>query len=302
MSETTRRKYSSRVARLVSAMLAVALSLTGCSLLGPDSQTQSVIDAINAIGEVTLSSEQSIDTAKNAYDELSDNQRQKVDNYETLTSAESKLAELKEDKAREDKSKADEVISTIDAIGEVTLDKKDQISQARSSYDALSPDQKQLVSNYQALSEAEEQIEKLGQALAIGETVTTSQWSATLTDAKVSHTLESSERRTYWEAGDGTCFLIMEFDIECLTSDKPTVDDDGLTDIVATYNGNGYSNWTMQYLAGELWLYIRHTYLDANIPCHLFVYTPLPEKALNDDEAISVDLKIGGEPKTITVR
>ena len=68
MSETTRRKYSSRVARLVSAMIAVALSLTGCSLLGPDSQTQSVIDAINAIGEVTLSSEQSIDTAKNAYD------------------------------------------------------------------------------------------------------------------------------------------------------------------------------------------------------------------------------------------
>ena len=274
MSETTRRKYSSRVARLVSAMLAVALSLTGCSLLGPDSQTQSVIDAINAIGEVTLSSEQSIDTAKNAYDELSDNQRQKVDNYETLTSAESKLAELKEDKAREDKSKADEVISAIDAIGEATLDKKDQISQARSSYDALSPDQKQLVSNYQALSEAEEQIEKLGQALAIGETVTTSQWNAALTDAKVSHTLESSESRTYWEAGDGTCFLIMEFDIECLTSDKPTVDDDGLTDIVATYNGNGYSSWTMQYLAGELWLYIRHTYLDANIPCHLFVYTP----------------------------
>ena len=274
MSETTRRKYSSRVARLVSAMLAVALSLTSCSLLGPDSQTQSVIDAINAIGEVTLSSEQSIDTAKNAYDELSDNQRQKVDNYETLTSAESKLAELKEDKAQEDKSKADEVISAIDAIGEATLDKKDQISQARSSYDALSPDQKQLVSNYQALSEAEEQIEKLGQALAIGETVTTSQWSATLTDAKVSHTLESSESRTYWEAGDGTCFLIMEFDIECLTSDKPTVDDDGLTDIVATYNGNGYSSWTMQYLAGELWLYIRHTYLDANIPCHLFVYTP----------------------------
>ena len=99
MSETTRRKHSNRVARLASAMLAVTLSLAGCSLLGPDSQTQSVIDAINAIGEVTLSSEQSIDTAKNAYDELSDNQRQKVDNYETLTSAESKLAELKEDKA-----------------------------------------------------------------------------------------------------------------------------------------------------------------------------------------------------------
>lgn len=302
MSETTRRKRSNRVARLASAMLAVALSLAGCSLLGPDSQTQSVIDAINAIGEVTLSSEQPIDAAKNAYDELSDAQRQKVDNYETLTSAESKLTELKEDKAREDKSKADEVTSAIDAIGEVTLDKKDQISQARSSYEALSSDQKQLVSNYQTLSAAEEQIEKLGQALAIGETVTTSQWSATLTDAKVSHTLESSESRTYWEAGDGTCFLILEFDLECLTSDKPTVDGDGLTNIVATYNDNGYSSWTMQYLSGELWLYIRHTYLDANIPCHLFVYTPLPEKALNDAGPITVDLKIGGEPKTITVR
>ena len=302
MSEATRRKHSNQVARLASAMLVVALSLTGCSLIGPDSQTQSVIDAINAIGEVTLSSEQSIDAAKNAYDELNDNQRQKVDNIETLTSAESKLAELKEDKAREDKAKADEVTSAIDAIGDVTLDKEDQVAQARSSYDALSSDQKQLVSNYQTLSAAEEQIEQLGQALAIGETVTTSQWSATLTDAKVSHTLESSESRTYWEAGDGTCFLILEFDLECLTSDKPTVDDDGLTDIVATYNGNGYSSWTMQYLGGELWLYIRHTYLDANIPCHLFVYTPLPKKALNYDGPITVDHKIGGEPKTITVR
>ena len=302
MIETARSCRTGRTARLAPAALALTLALSGCSLFGPDSQTQSVIDAINAIGDVTLTSEQSINDAQSAYESLNESQQSKVSNSGTLTAAESKLAELKDAKAKDDQSKADEVKAAIDAIGDVTLDKKDQVSQARSAYDALSSDQKPLVTNLQALTDAERAIEKLEQAFAIGQTVTTSDWSVTLTDAKVASTLESSESRTYWQPGDGTCFLIMELDVECLTSNKPTVDGDGLTDIVATYNGNTYSSWTMQYISSEIWLYIRRTYLEANIPCHLYVYTSIPESALNDVQPISIDLKVGGESKTITVR
>lgn len=289
-------------ARRIPLVVLLALALAGCSLFGPDSQTQSVIDAINAIGDVTISSEQAINDAKNAYDDLNEGQREKVDNHDTLVAAESKLAELKEVKAKEDQSKADEVTAAINAIGDITLDKKDQVVQARNSYDVLSSDQKSLVTNLQTLTDAESKIEKLEQSLAVGQTVTTSDWKVTLTDAKVSKTLESSESPTYWEAGDGTCFLIMELDVECLTSNKPTVDGDGLTDIVATYNGNTYSSWTMQYVSSWVWPYIRRTFLEANIPCHLYVYTAIPEAALDDGQPISIDLKVGGEPKTITVR
>ncbi len=302
MNEKIGDSRTLRTARIAPAVMALALSLAGCSLFGPDSQTQAAIDAINAIGEVTTASEQAIDAAKDAYDNLDESQQGKVTNHETLTAAESKLAELKEQKAQADQSEANKAIAAIDAIGDVTLEKKDQVTQARSSYDALTSDQKQLVTNYQALTDAETKIEKLGQAFTVGQTVTTSDWSVTLTDARVASTLESSESTTYWEPGEGTCFLILELDVECLTSSKPTVDGDGLTNIVASYNGNTYSSWTMSYLSSRLWLYIRRTYLEANIPCHLYVYTSIPEKALDDGQPITVDLKVGGEPKTITVR
>lgn len=297
MKEANHGHNVTRTARLTPLVALLALALTGCSLFGPDSQTQSVIDAINAIGDVAIASEQAIDAAKSAYDNLNESQREKVDNHDVLTAAESKLTELKEDQ-----SKADEAIAAINAIGDITLDTNDQVVQARNSYNALSSSQKSLVTNLQTLTDAETKIEELAQSFAPGQTVVTSDWKITLTDAEVSHTLESSESRTCWEPADGTCFLVIELDVECLTSNKPTVDGDGLTNIVATYNGNTYSSWTMTYLSGELWLRIHRTYLEANIPCHLYVYTSIPETALDDDQPITIDLKIGGEPKTVTVR
>ena len=291
-----------RTAKLTPIVALLTLALTGCSLFGPDSQTQSVIDAINAIGDVTISSEQAIDDVKNAYDNLNEGQREMVNNHDTLVAAESKLAELKEAKAKEDQSKAGEITAAINAIGDISLDKKDQVAQVRDSYDVLSSDQKSLVTNLQTLTDAESKIEKLEQSLAVGQTVTTSDWKVTLTDAKISNTLESSESPICRKPGNGTCFLIMELDVECLTSNKPTVDGDGLTNIVATYNGNTYSSWEMQYISSQLWLYIHRTYLEANIPCHLYVYTSIPAAALDDGQPITIDLKVGGEPKTITVR
>ena len=51
-------------------------------------------DLINAIGEVTLQSETAIKAARAAYDALTDTQKALVTNYETLTAAEARLAEL----------------------------------------------------------------------------------------------------------------------------------------------------------------------------------------------------------------
>lgn len=54
-----------------------------------------------------------------------------------------------------------DVMDLIDAIGEVTLDKEDEITASRQAYDALTEEQKALVSNYAKLVAAEETLAKM---------------------------------------------------------------------------------------------------------------------------------------------
>ncbi|MBQ6118541.1 MAG: hypothetical protein IJK98_04855, partial [Clostridia bacterium] len=115
-----------------------------------------VTDQITAIGTVAFTAEckAAIDAARAAYDALTDTQKPLVDNYDTLTAAESAYAELK---AAADQAAADEVITLIDAIGtvEYTDDSKAKIDAAKAAYEALTDDQKALVSNYDVLTAAD---------------------------------------------------------------------------------------------------------------------------------------------------
>ena len=52
---------------------------------------------IDAIGTVTLDSEETIKAARDAYDALTEEQKAQVGNYQTLLDAEAKLAQLKKD-------------------------------------------------------------------------------------------------------------------------------------------------------------------------------------------------------------
>ena len=129
-----------------------------------------VEEQIAAIGEVTLDSEKAIEAARKAYDALTDDQKELVENYKTLTDAEEKLAQLKKEKEEADeKAKADAepaaaVDEKIDAIGKVTLDSEEAINAAREAYDALTEDQQDLVKNYETLTAAEEKLEELKKA------------------------------------------------------------------------------------------------------------------------------------------
>ena len=60
-------------------------------------EAQPVVDAINAIGTVTLDSESTITSVRNQYNALSDAAKAYVTNYSVLTDAESTLQSLKED-------------------------------------------------------------------------------------------------------------------------------------------------------------------------------------------------------------
>ncbi|WP_148557309.1 Ig-like domain-containing protein [Terrisporobacter glycolicus] len=100
----------------------------------------------------------SSDENKKAYDEA----------YETMENMESTQEEVdkitKELKGMElppDDAQAKKVIKLIDAIGEVTLDKKYQVKEARKAYNELPKEQKQYVTNIDVLVEAEKTIAKI---------------------------------------------------------------------------------------------------------------------------------------------
>lgn len=117
-----------------------------------DEAVRNVEARIDAIGEVvTKDSKPAIDAARNAYDALTDAQKELVGNYKKLADAERAYQKLLD----ADKAAAKAVEDLIDAIGPVTLGSKPAIDAARKAYDALTEEQKKLVGNYKKLTDAE---------------------------------------------------------------------------------------------------------------------------------------------------
>ena len=109
-----------------------------------------VIELINAIGTVELTDECKalIDSARVAYDKLTDGQKARIsqEQLDVLTNAETEYTKLSDDQAA-----ADSVAELINAIGtvELTDECKALIDSALVAYDKLTDDQKALVSQEQ---------------------------------------------------------------------------------------------------------------------------------------------------------
>jgi len=144
-------QYGTSTANVLAQLPQVTLKLSGYA-------ADAVEKLIDAIGTVTLDSEEAIKAARGAYDALTEEQKAQVGNYQTLLDAEAKLADLKA---------ADGVEKLIDAIGTVTLDSEEAIKAARGAYDALTDAQKELVGNYQTLLDAEAKLADLQAADAV---------------------------------------------------------------------------------------------------------------------------------------
>ena len=133
-------KYTeTTIGDIMSQLPALSLKLEGWHV-------NDVIEKIDAIGEVTLASEEAITAARAAYEALTEAQQAQVTNYDKLTAAEARLADLKAAKAVDD---------MIDAIGEVTLESEETIAAARAAYEALTEAQQAEVKNYDKLTAAE---------------------------------------------------------------------------------------------------------------------------------------------------
>ena len=147
--------YGTSAAAIVSQLPALSLKLEGWHV-------NDVIEKIDAIGEVTLASEEAIAAARAAYEALTEAQKAEVTNYDKLTAAEARLADLKAAKAVDD---------MIDAIGEVTLESEEAIAAARAAYEALTEAQKAEVKSYDKLTAAEARLADLKAAKPVDDMI-----------------------------------------------------------------------------------------------------------------------------------
>ena len=127
---------------------------------------KAVDDKISLIGEVSLESRLLIEDARASYDALTKEQKELVKQLDTLEAAEKKYQELKEqaDKEEIDKAEAASVDKLIETIGEVTLDSGEAIEAARAAYNALTDEQKVLVTGLDAMKAAESKYQELKDA------------------------------------------------------------------------------------------------------------------------------------------
>lgn len=130
-----------------------------------DVVVKKVINLIDAIGEVTIDSHPVIFTAREAYRKLTEEQKAKVTNYEVLTAAEARYAQLVEE------AEAAAIVERINDIGKVTKKSRSKVAGIRRSYNALSDYAKSFVTNYDVLVAAEKALEEIKVAGEVDELI-----------------------------------------------------------------------------------------------------------------------------------
>ena len=137
------------------------------AIIDNQSIANAVIEKIEAIGKVEYTDvcKGKIDEANTAYDALTDEQKALVTNLDVLTTAQQTYDNLKAaaEKLAADKAAANKVINKIKAIGTVEYTEacKKKIDAASTAYNALTADQKALVTNLDVLTTAQQTYDNL---------------------------------------------------------------------------------------------------------------------------------------------
>ena len=141
---------------VVSLCLTVAVLCTGCK----SSEVKNAESLIDNIGNVTLSSKESISIARDAYDALG-SQQQKVENIQILQDAEQTYEELL-------KKEAAPIEAAINSIPQpITVESSNAIDKAKSLYARASADVQGQVSNIEVLNEAQKALNDIAVENAI---------------------------------------------------------------------------------------------------------------------------------------
>lgn len=112
---------------------------------------QTVTDAIDQIGTVTLENEKAISTALATYNKFDKSIQQKIENRDILFAAEETPTQLKVERAQ----------AAIEVIGDVTLDSKAAIDSASAAFDSIPTADRAKVENRAELTKAKETYDAL---------------------------------------------------------------------------------------------------------------------------------------------
>lgn len=190
-----------------------------------------VVGKIAAIGtvEYTQESKKKIDEAREAYKNLTPDQQNIILTegsaaYKVLTDAEAKYAELK---AADDAEKAAAAVDKIEAIKKVeyTTESKAKIDEAKDVYDALTEDQKKLITEeqYKVLIDAEASYAKLKADTEAAKVVSDAiKAIGTVDNTKESKAKIDAARAGYDKLSDYAKTLITEAQYKVLTDAEST--------------------------------------------------------------------------------
>lgn len=117
---------------------------------------------INSIGEITKDSGKAINEARSHYNALTEEQKQMI-NIDALVRMENEYTQLIKDTTEKETNERAVALAMmqIDSIGTVTKGAGNAITMARQTYDALTEEQKAMVTNLDVLLAAEEAYAKL---------------------------------------------------------------------------------------------------------------------------------------------
>ncbi len=110
-----------------------------------------VIASINSLNRMLNPSKESIDSAFEKYNLLTEEQKALVVNYDLLENTKQEFNELM----------ANRVVEKIKSIGIVTLESKSNITNAQTAYDSLTPEQQKLVTNYDDIQSSRDELFRL---------------------------------------------------------------------------------------------------------------------------------------------
>ncbi len=121
--------------------------------LSDKSVAEGVCFIIENIGDITLDSASALESARVSYDNLTDEQKTYVSNYEDLLSKEAEFSLLLKEKAE-----ADDIVLQIDSIEDISLETEPQIIALRERIDALSEKGKNFITNIEKFISVEKTV------------------------------------------------------------------------------------------------------------------------------------------------
>lgn len=125
-------------------------------------QVKALIDALPSVDKVVEADQMRIRQARQAYDELTTDEKVKINNYNVLANVEEAFDNLQ---AVEEKVKhVETLIGNLPTVSNVAISDKENILAARAAYEALTNTQKLRVSNIESLKRVEAQLNKLLEA------------------------------------------------------------------------------------------------------------------------------------------